>query len=393
MVKFKKQPKVKEPVHIRFKELRNGNKSIYLDLYRDGKRSYEFLKLYLIPESSATAKQQNREILKMANTMKARRIIELSNSIDGITANSLKSKMILRDWLQIYLEQERKKYTSGTVNNVRSTISLLSRYGDDILLRDIDKEYCIGFVDFLKTTPKWGGKIRQGNKSKSKTGNLSVASINHYFEIFSAALNFAVRQDVLSSNPAKKLDRSEKPHRPESTRTFLTIDEVRKMIETPAKRQDVKNAFLFSCFCGLRWSDICRLTWGNIEENNGNYSAYIVMQKTREPLYLPLSHQAFSFLPKREKAGRMQPIFKTLKHLSVANRILKQWAIDAGIEKHISFHVARHTFATTSLTLGADLYTTSKLLGHTNISITQVYARIINQKKNEAVALFDSAFK
>ena len=393
MARPKKPTRAKEPVRIRFKELNNGNKSIYLDIYRDGKRSYEFLKLYLVPEKSSTAKVQNEQVLAAANAIKSQRIIELSNNAAGIKVDPTKSKILLRDWMQIYVEQERKKFAAGTVNNVRSVMFLLEQYGDAIPMRNIDKDYCIGFIEFLKTTPKRSGKPPKNGKPNFKNNEyLSAFSVNHYFEVFAAALNAAVRQDVIATNPIKKMDRGEKPKRPESTRTFLTIDEVKKLIETPARREDAKRAFLFACFCGLRWSDVRDLTWGNIEENNGKYSANIVMKKTKEPLYLPLNQQALSFLPERGNAGKSQRIFETLHDLTVANNVIRQWAKLAGIEKHLSFHVARHTFATTSLTLGADLYTTSKLLGHTNINITQVYAKIVNEKKDEAVALFDKVF-
>ena len=68
-------------------------------------------------------------------------------------------------------------------------------------------------------------------------------------------------------------------------------------------------------------------------------------------------------------------------------------SLAAGISKHVTYHVSRHTFATMELTMGADLYTTSKLLGHTEVRTTQIYAKIINKKKDEAVSLLDSAFE
>ena len=74
------------------------------------------------------------------------------------------------------------------------------------------------------------------------------------------------------------------------------------------------------------------------------------------------------------------------------NVILKPWAKAAGIDKHFTFHTARHTFATMMLTLGADLYTTSKLLGHSDVQVTQVYAKIVNRKKDEAVNLVNGLF-
>lgn len=73
--------------------------------------------------------------------------------------------------------------------------------------------------------------------------------------------------------------------------------------------------------------------------------------------------------------------------------VLDTWAKEAGIQKHVTFHTARHTFATMELTMGADLYTTSKLLGHTEVRTTQIYAKIVNSKKEEAVSLLDSAFE
>ena len=116
------------------------------------------------------------------------------------------------------------------------------------------------------------------------------------------------------------------------------------------------------------------------------------MKKTREPLYLPLNKQALSYLPVRGLAASTDVVFKTLPELAYVNKHLKTWAAAAGITKNVSFHISRHTFATTSLTLGADLYTTSKLLGHASIQTTQIYAKIVNSKKDEAVALFDTAF-
>jgi len=101
MARPKKPTRAKEPVRVRFKELSNGNKSIYLDIYRDGKRSYEFLKLYLVPEKSSTAKVQNEQVLAAANAIKSQRIIEMSNNAAGIKTVPFKAKILLRDWMQI----------------------------------------------------------------------------------------------------------------------------------------------------------------------------------------------------------------------------------------------------------------------------------------------------
>ena len=116
------------------------------------------------------------------------------------------------------------------------------------------------------------------------------------------------------------------------------------------------------------------------------------MQKPPTPIYQPLSESAMSWLPERGDASSSNAVFGTLPALARINLMLKVWAKDAGVTKHISFHTSRHSFATMMLTLGADLYTTSKLLGHSNVKTTQIYAKIVDSKKVEAVNLLDKAF-
>lgn len=106
-------------------------------------------------------------------------------------------------------------------------------------------------------------------------------------------------------------------------------------------------------------------------------------------LYLPLAKRAFDCLPERSNAAADALVFGKLPTIATFENVLKRWADNAGVTKHVTFHTARHTFATLMLTLGADLYTTSKLLGHSNVATTQIYAKIIDQKKVDAVKLID----
>ncbi len=115
------------------------------------------------------------------------------------------------------------------------------------------------------------------------------------------------------------------------------------------------------------------------------------MAKTRKLLYLPLSEQARRFIPSRgtKKSGDLVFDLPTFRG---SNEALKHWVSKAGIDKDITFHSSRHTFATLLLTQGADLYTVSKLLGHSDIKVTQVYATIIDKKKQDAVNLLNGIF-
>ncbi|SUE34570.1 Tyrosine recombinase XerD [Rikenella microfusus] len=169
----------------------------------------------------------------------------------------------------------------------------------------------------------------------------------------------------------------------------MTIEEVRALIATPMKNEAVKQAYLFSCFCGLRISDIISLKWKDVFVDRGQYRLAVSMQKTKEPIYLPLSPEALKWMPERGEKTSEDHVFD-LPSPTMINTLLKPWAKAAGIDKRFSFHTSRHTFATMMLTLGADLYTTSKLLGHADVKMTQVYAKIINQKKDDTIGLIDT---
>ena len=114
------------------------------------------------------------------------------------------------------------------------------------------------------------------------------------------------------------------------------------------------------------------------------------LQKTQKPLNVPLSGEALKVL--EEKKNPDEPIFKLPTSDATINYHIKKWVKNGHIDKTISFHCSRHTFATMMLTLGADLYTTSKLLGHANVTTTQIYSKIIDKKKTEAVSLVDELF-
>lgn len=381
MPRPKKTIKAKEPVRIRFKELQNGNKSIYLDIYRNGKRTYEFLKLYLVPELDPASRALNQHNLTLANKIKADRIIELTNSEKGVSNAMLRGRYKISELLDHYSRwlEDNGKHT--TVRSVNSAKKALLQFRGDIPIKMIDRDYCMAFMKFLR------------NDYKARTNRpISLTTATGYITVFSATLNWAVRNDYLNENPFTHIAAADRIHRPESKREFLQIDELKKLIATECPtRQSVKQAFLFSCYCALRISDVMGLTWGNIHKDGDQWRVFTVMEKTKEPIYLPLSKQAVKWLPERGDAKDEDKVFD-LPSISRICIILDNWAKAAGISKHITFHVSRHTFATMMLTLDVDLYTTSKLLGHKNVATTQIYAKIIDQKKDEAVNRVNDIF-
>ena len=385
MARNKRGPHAKEPVRIRFRKLKDGSKSVYLDCYRNGERTYEYLRMYLVPETSPRAKELNASVMESANYIKAQRIMEITNSESGLKKSKLLSRQLLTDIMQEYSDNVRKT-GSDSWRNVDHVRRVLVQYrGDRITLGQVNKEFVTGFINFLR------------EEYRSPRGNrpLSNTTANGYCVIFSAALNMAVRREYMDENPFSRIASVDRIRRNESPRTYLTIDEVRKMIDTPVVqgREDVKQAFLFSVFCGLRRSDIRQLKWMDITSDNGQWRCTVIMEKTTTPIYLPLSKSAVQWLPDRGFSTDQDLVFNTLPSDTLINGIIRKWAGDAGIaNKTVTFHTSRHTFGTMMLTLGADLYTVSKLMGHRKIETTKIYAKIVDRKKDDAVNLADNIF-
>lgn len=367
--------KTKEPVTIRYKTLENGNQSIYLDIYHDGKRSYKFLKLYLIPETSPQAKIQNKNTLQAANAIKSQMILDIANGVAGIqVANRKAAKTTLQDWfLECMKNKEKGNIKTGTITNYDKVRKHLQEYNPKATLKDIDKDFCIGFIQHLES------RIQ---KSTART----------YYSLFKAALNKAVKEGLIERNPTSLLDDDEKIKVPKNNRDYLEIDELKLLLKSDYEcRTDLKTAFYFSCFCGLRISDIRKLKRGDILTGDKQPKARIVSKKTGQADFIPLNNDAIRYLPKRSDESPETPIFNLPTQPCISYWI-KKWTTPLIPNKHITFHTARHTFATMMLTLGADLYTVSKLLGHTNIATTQIYAEIVDKKKMDAVNLTNGIF-
>ena len=254
-----------------------------------------------------------------------------------------------------------------------------------ILLADVDRDFCLRFVSYLNQAHN--NRIRPDKPPRL----LSANTRKKLFTLFSAVFRRAQREGLISTNPVKEMDRNERPHAIPTDRPYLTREELQKMIRCSRAPEDVRKAFLFSCLTGLRWSDICSLTWRNLRQDGDNWFIIKKMIKTGEWISNPIAGEARLLLPSPE--GRADaPVF-SLPSASAVNRDLKRWAKAAGLYKNISFHTARHTFATLLITEGADIYTTSKLLGHTSVETTQIYAKVVDQKKQEAITLISKALK
>jgi len=385
----KKTLKVKEPVRIRERKLANGNISLYLDIYIKGTRKYESLNLYLIPEINTDARNRNARTYKIAEKIKADRIIAVQDRGIRNWDKIKRSSISLIDYLKQY-EQDSFGFKPSTLKGRQDMRKKMEEYlhlekMEYICMNEVDEDFCRGFLQYLATAKnsiakKDGGRI------------ISVGCAHHHQAVLNGALNKAVREGIILVNPLKRIDKREKFQPSQKEREYLTIEEVRMLMETPCSNEQVKRAFLLSCFVGLRLSDVRGLTWGKVMNAPDGKTQYVHvwMEKTQKPINVPLSQEALKYMEKKENPD--EPIFSLPSSDATINYHIQKWVKSANINKKISFHCSRHTFATMMLTLGADLYTVSKLLGHANITTTQIYGKIIDKKKTEAISLVDQVF-
>lgn len=374
---------------MRYRALKDGNQSIYLDCYVNGVREYKFLSLYLRPESNRENKLWNREQLRLANAIKSQYIIDIQNGEYGFKDRNRSRKLNFIT----YCEAMAAEYDANGQNScavlMRSAIKRMTDYkGKNITFNHIDKDFLIGFIEYLNSDIRDFDKAAKDKNRKPKP--LSNVYKESLFARIMVALNKAERDGIILKNPGKDIDRKLKPHSEQKTRCYLTLEEIQKIIETEYKPDnDIKPAFLFCCFSGLRYSDVSKLTWKEITVSQDGYAQIeTTMQKTGKSITIPLSDNALKWLPEREgNLPESRIFYKLPDQVNNADVRLRTLIKKAGISKHVTFHVARHSFATLTLTYGADLYTVSKLLGHANIRTTQVYAKIVDESKRKAVNL------
>jgi integrase len=338
-------------VQLRKKKLKNGRESLYLDIYKDGKRSYEFLRLYI-----KRGDTNNKEILLLAEKIKSRRMIELANDeYDQISSN--KKRASFKKYYEKFIKTKPKW------SNYYGALKYLKLYEPrDILFKQINKAWLNNFAEHL-----------------SKESGLKKNTSFLYFRKIKEVLYRASNEGFIKAETVRQTSNLQ---RERVERGYLELKEIEKLVTTASDRPEITKAFLFSCFTGLRQSDVRNLKWKNISNNSIN----IVQQKTKTSVTIPLSQTALNIL-KTDKVLHLPDtkIFKIPKDRTTINRALTRWFTKAEIKKKAFYHLSRHSFATLNLSSGNEIYTLSKILGHKSLKTTEIYANIIDEKKKEAM--------
>lgn len=378
--------KDRSSITLRQRTLPSGRTTLYLDIIRNGRRKVESLKLFLVPETSRADKQKNKETMKLAEAIRAKRVVEVQNKEFGFKSDYA-DETNFYDYYVAITEKRLGTESRGNWGNWRSCLKHLEKYDPNLKKRtfaDITQEWVQGFREYLdKEACAWGCDYRQRIKDHPLSKNSKLS----YFNKLRACLNQAFEERIIQINPALGVEPFKEA---EGTRMYLTIDEVRTLAKTECEYPNIKRAFLFSCLTGLRRSDVLRLKWGDIHKQD-DYTRIIFTQKKTGGLeYLDITQQAAELLGERGKPN--ETVFTDIHSPSCTNETIKRWVLRAGINKEITFHCARHTFAVMMLDLGTDIYTVSKLLGHRELSTTQRYAKVLDKNKQKAVSQIPDIF-
>lgn len=373
------------PVSVRLRRRQQGEGSIslYLVYYfgsttsASGKRTQvrknEYLNLYLTPHPKTKAeKDKNREIERLAEAIKSRKEVELKNGTFGFLTKGGQGVCLLEYFREQY---DKRKENLGNFGNWRGAYKHLSSYVETsysakILLSEIDADFMRGFKEYLTKSAK-----------TTALQPLSSSSQNSYFAKLKACIKQAIRDDLLVKNPG---DGIVLPRIVATPRQYLTYEELDRLAQTESKYDFLKKAFLFSCLTGLRWSDIHKLKWAEVQQIGERWRIVFHQKKTQGLQYHDISDQARGLLG--DAKGGEDRVFPRLKYSSYVNNELQRWMMKAGITKHISFHCARHTYATLQLHYGTDIVTLSKMLGHSELKTTMIYAQIMDAKRLEAAS-------
>lgn len=357
-------------VFLREKRLKHGKKSLYLDFYppiinpetkKPTRR--EHLKLYIYERpKTEDERDHNKETKILGEHIRAQRQLEIQASDYGFLRHNKKKDFI--EYFKRFVESKKPKDAEASTSLYSffvATLNHLKKFAGEVFpFGNVTEKFCQDFREYLL------------NRAK-----LSQNSAALYFDRFRAVISQAVKDKLLPESPTVNV----KPIQTKETqREFLTLKELTALANTPFSYEDLRRAALFSAMTGLRFSDIEKLIWSEIQHDSGQDYIRFRQKKTGGAETLPISAEARELLGERKA-----PEAKVFQDLNYSQTIyLPIWTAKAGIDRHITFHAFRHSNAVLQISLGTDIYTLQKMLGHKDIKTTQLYAKVLDLKKQEA---------
>lgn len=345
-------------VTLRKKANKDGSFSLYLDIYNNGRRSYEFMpELKLFKPSNAIERQANKDKIDLAKRIEIKRAQELAASDYQIASENGK-KVNIVNWMQSFVDRYTKKdkrNMQGALNRFRDFLMAEKKQG--LVFGHLTELIISDFQDYLRS-------VCSGEGSSS------------YFYRFKKMVKQAYRQKIIPTNPAAEIRTVKGEPR---KRDILTLEEIQQLASTPTESDQVKRAALFSLVTGLRWTEIKAAKWQDISMS-GKYID-VFQGKGEKYKRINLNDTALALIGEPGKPD--QQIF-SLPTANGANKTLAALVKRAGIDKHITWHCLRHSFGTNLVFTGSDVTTASVLLGHSSLKHTQRYVKTANELRVRA---------
>lgn len=372
------------------KVLSDGRESLFLDFYlgydmavssktgREYKRvnnRREYLSLYLWQAPrTPVERQQNKETLEIAKRLRFERGQQLLEDAEGYRLKKDRDINFL-DWMWHYYEA----YTKADK-------------------RHIKRAYTV-FIDFLNATPEYS-KFAKRIKPQQLTKEMMVAFTEYLqgrfvgegahtlYARFKKIIKAAVEADVMRKNPTTAV--SIKIDNGALKKDVLSIDEIQQIITThyTGESVNIRRAFIFCLYCGLRWCDVKELTFANVDFSNRLLKFEQAKTKGHSAasnVVIPLNDGLLSLIGKPSAEGKRDELIFPLPSHNMCLKALRHWTARAGIEKHITWHCARHSFAVNILNNGANIKTVAALLGHSGLKHTEKYTRAVDSLKEAAI--------
>lgn len=338
-------------------------------------RRKENLNLYLIANPKTPFdKNQNKETLQLAKKIRFEREQELLEKQDGYRLKKDRQIDFL-EYFQTYIDGYTKK-------DIRMVQMALNRFKD--FLNDtpeyacfvkgmkpeqMDKDMMIAFAEYLQSRSK-------GEGAKS------------IYQRFKKVVKYAIEHDVMTKNPCNgvtiKIDDQI------LRKDVLSLDEEKALINThyEGENPNIRRAFIMCLYCGLRFCDVKDLTFANVDYSNRLLK--FEQNKTKghsanSGVVIPLNEGLLQLIGKPTDEQSKDSLIFPLPSYEMCNKAVKRWVKRAGIEKHISWHCARHSFAVNILNEGANIKTVASLLGHSGLKHTEKYTRAVDELKQKAI--------
>jgi integrase/recombinase XerD len=325
--------------------------------------------VYANPKTSEET-QHNKKTKVLTDQILAEKIASLAKDRYHFEQQDLLQSNIFDLMDQMISERYTAESTTNAENWICARKHLVKFLGAaHITFERFNDAYLESFRKYLLTDAR-----TKSNRPLSRNTTVS------YFNKIRAVFNEAEKRGIIRRNPTRTVASIA----PEDTkREYLIDEELKRLTAAECEYGVLKRAFLFSCVTGMRWSDILKTTWNDVVKTDHGYRIIFKQKKTKSHQYLDLPPDALQFMGAYTKPT--ERVFKGLKYSSDINTNLLIWVLKQGITKHITFHCGRHTFAVRMLTHGVDIYTVSKLLGHSELKTTQIYADVIESKRIEAM--------